>query len=49
MKSLDPRMDPEIRGFLDRMTGDYGAYPPMDSVEVDEKRRIASAVRAHWA
>lgn len=49
MKSLDPRMDPEIRGFLDRMNGDYAAYPPMDSVEVGEKRRIASAVRAHWA
>jgi acetyl esterase len=49
MKSLDPRLDPEILGFLDRLNTDYAAYPPMDSVGVDEKRRIASAVRAHWA
>src|SRR5690242_16528548 len=49
MKSPDPRMDPEILSFLDRLNGDYAAYPPMDSVAVDEKRRIASAVRAHWA
>src|SRR5262245_27235425 len=49
MKSPDPRMDPEILSFLDRIAGDYASYPPMDSVGVDEKRRIASAVRAPWA
>jgi acetyl esterase len=49
MKSPDSRIDPEILGFLARISGDYAAYPPMDSVGVDEKRRIASAVRAPWA
>lgn len=49
MKPSDPRLDPQIREFVDKITADYARHPPMDTASVDEKRRIASSVRAPWA
>ncbi len=49
MKAPDPRIDPEVLCFVERLAADYSAHPPMDAASVQEKRRIASAVRAPWA
>jgi acetyl esterase len=43
------RLDPEIQQFVNRMSEGWKQYPSLDSVGIEEARRIAEQVRAPFA
>jgi acetyl esterase len=49
MQSRNNRVDPQIQRFMQQLAEDYACHPPIDSVGIEDQRRIMASVRARWA
>lgn len=47
--SVDEPLAPGIRQFVERLTCDYARFPDLGSASLEERRRIATEVRAPWS
>ena len=43
-----PRLDPELRAFLDEMRERWSEYPPFDRLSFPDRREVCEKVRARW-
>jgi acetyl esterase len=43
-----PELDPEIAGFVERVSMAWAEHPPFETLPIEEARRIAELVREHW-
>ena len=44
-----PRLNPELRAFLDEMRERWGEHPPFESLTFPERRQVCEKVRQRWA
>ena len=48
MRTDRPELDPEISRFVEEISAAWAAYPPFETLPIEEARRVAEQVRAPW-